>query len=211
LALVQKHLPAGSKLYSSGYNGSPLDDISVEQSWPAVPGVLDLRLLRIEASRTKNGTELYAESQDQWVITRPTSERIPAGVHEVVVTDSWPGSAPFLSRSVTRPATVHKLVGLFNSLGTVQPGTVMCPAPIAPLPIVKVVFRTSGTGPAAASATVSTQDNISWPTTVAGWVCVPIGFKVGGRSQTPLIGNVIAPIQRLLDVKLTRRVKLRPQ
>lgn len=133
------------------------------------------------------------------------------GVREVEITDGWPGKGPFLSRSVTSRAKVHKLVSLFNSLEIVQPGDIMCPAH-TPYPTVKIAFGTGATGRVVARAAVSTWTDLSWPITVAGWACGPIEFNVGGRNRNPLIGNVIAPIQRLLNVKLNRHQNVtRPQ
>jgi hypothetical protein len=176
----------------------------VIRSWPPVNGVLNLRWLYIGVTaRAKGGTELYAKSQSEWVITRPAGEHLPAGVREVDITEGWPGRDPFLSRRVTSRASVHKLVGLFNSLGTLQPGGINCPAD-TPTPTVNIDFRAGETRHLVARATVSASANFSWPANLPGWACFPITFDIGGRNWTPLAGNAIAPIQRLLHVKLAR-------
>lgn len=203
-SFVQSHLPPGSTVVTAGYGGSPPTQ-SVTRSWPPVRGILDDRLLDIEVTpRSDGSTRLYAEAQSEWVVTRPKSEHIPAGVHEVDITDGWPGHAPFLSRRVTRPATVHKLVTLFNSLGIVQPVDINCPAESV-TPVVAIAFRTSGTGGPVAEAKVSPSAHFSWPASVPGWNCFAISFSVRGRHWPALVGNVITPIHRLLRVKLGRR------
>lgn len=201
LSFVQAHLPPGSRLVSRGSGDSP-PMRSVIRSWAAVDGILGVRWLELQVtSRAPGGTRLYAESQSQWIIARPAGEHIPADVREVDIIDGWPGRAPFFSRRVTSAAQVHRLVRLFNSLGIVQPGSINCPSATV-TPTVKVQFRPSATGRPVARASVSSHANFSWPASVPGWACFPIAVNVRGRNQSPLVGNVITPIQRLLHVKL---------
>jgi hypothetical protein len=204
LSFVQAHLPAGSRVVSSGYGGRPTTQ-SVTRSWPPVAGILDDRLLEIAVTpRANGGTRLYTEAQSQWVIARPTGEHIPAGVREVDVTESWPGKAPFLSRRVTRRSDVHRLVTLFNSLGIVQPVGINCPSESAG-PVVEIGFREGRTGAIVALAKVSPSADLSWPASVPGWACFAIAFNVRGRNWTALVGNVITPIEHLLHLKFARR------
>jgi hypothetical protein len=205
LSFVQAHLPAGSSVVSRGAGG-PTFTRSVIRSWPPVRGVLDVRWLEIQVTARPGGsTRLYAEAQSQWVIARPEREYIPAGVREVDLTDRWPGHPPFLSRRVTRWADVRELVTLFNSLGILQPVGISCPAEQV-VPVVKIGFRTRGGGRAVAQAEVSSSADFSWPASAPGWACLPISFSVRGRNLTPLVGNVITPIERLLHLKLGRRL-----
>lgn len=142
LSYVVSHLPAGSKLVGSGSSGPNPVTRSVIRSWAPVKGVLDTRFLRIEVTgRSSGGSLLSAESQSQWVIVRRARERVPAAVTEVKITDGIPGHPPRLSRTVTAPRTVERLVDLFNSLGVVQPGSINCPGEPAGRPVVRVVFR----------------------------------------------------------------------
>jgi hypothetical protein len=203
LAFAQAHLPPGSTVVGSGYGGRPITQ-SVTRSWPAVPGILDGRWLVIEVTARPDGTtRLHAEGQSQWVITRPKAEHIPAGVREVDVTEGWPGKAPFLSRRVTRRLDVHRLVTLFNSLGIVQPVGINCPSESVG-PVVEVGFRASTTGETVALAKVSPWADLPWPASVPGWACFAIAFNVRGRNWTPLVGNVITPIEHLLRLKFAR-------
>jgi hypothetical protein len=199
LAAVEAHLPAGSTQIISGYGP---EDQSVIRSWPAVAGVLGLRWLRIEvASAPSGGTTLSAKSQSQWIVTRNAAERIPPGVREVDVTSGWPGKPPLLSLRVTSEAKVHELVSLFDSLGVLQPGVVNCPEIMAPTVIVS--FRARGRR--VARAMLSAQSDVSWPAYTGGWACFATQLSILGRHVSPLVGNVIRPIQRLLHVRLAAR------
>ncbi|HJS93889.1 MAG TPA: hypothetical protein VJ741_06475 [Solirubrobacteraceae bacterium] len=203
-SFVQSHLPPGSTVVTTGSGGSPLTQ-SVTRSWPPVRGILDDRLLEVAVTaRPDGGTRLYAEAQSEWVVTRPKGEHIPAGVREVNITDGWPGHPPFLSRRVTSRATVHKLVTLFNSLGIAQPVDINCPAESV-TPVVTIGFRTGRTGAPVAEAKVSSAANLPWPASVPGWNCFSISFTVHGRNWPHLVGNVIAPMHRLLHVRFGRR------
>jgi hypothetical protein len=176
----------------------------VIRSWPPVAGVLDIRWLEIAVTAQANGgTRLYAQSQSQWVVARPKGEHIPAGVREVDITDGWPGKEPLESRRVTGRASVRKLVTLFNSLEIVQPVAINCPAYTA-VPVIEIGFLAGGTGRLVAEAKVSSVANFSWPASTPGWACFSIAFNAGGRNWTPLAGNVITPIERLLHLKLPR-------
>jgi hypothetical protein len=204
LSFVTAHLPPGSAVVSRGSGSGPGGDSqSITFSWPPVLGVLSTRWLEVSVSTSATGTLLFAESQSEWVVTRPRAEQIPAGVREVVVTDGLLGKPPFLSRRVENHSKVGALVGLFDSLGIIQSGVMSCPGELVGSidPIVKVTFN-SVSGRPLAQATVSSSANQSWPASVPGWSCYPIDFSVLGRRQPPLAGNVIAPIQKLLHVKL---------
>jgi hypothetical protein len=203
LSFVETHLPSGSKVVSTGSGGPNPSTQSVIRSWPPVDGVLDVRWLEIDVtSASSGGTQLHAESQSQWVVTRPSGEQIPAGVREVDVTSGWPGKPPFVSRQVTNRADVRRLVRLFRSLEIVQPGAINCPA-FSPNPAAVVIdFRSGATKQVVADASVSPEASFSWPPNVPGWACFPVAFTVRGRKWNPLSGNVITPIERLLRVNL---------
>lgn len=173
LSSIQAHLPPGSKVISTGSGGPSPPSRSVLRVWPPVAGVLDGRWLDLTVTGTAQGdTLLYAEAQSQWVVTRPVGETIPHGVREVDVTSSWPGKPPFLSRHVTEPSKVHKLVALFDSLGRIQPVGINCPA-YTIKPIVRVGFRAGATNRLVAEASVSSAANFAWPASVPGWACFP--------------------------------------
>ena len=205
LSFVEAHLPAGSKVVSTGYGGPNPSSQSVIRSWPPVDGVLDLRWLEVDVtSRASGGTLLHAQSQSQWIVRRPLGEKIPAGVREVDVTSGWAGKPPLLSRRVTNRAKVRSLVALFDSLGILQPGAINCPADTSS-PIVVVRFRAGAMNRLVARASVSSAAGPSWPANAPGWACFPVTFSVLGHDWSPLAGNVITPMERLLHVKLAVR------
>jgi hypothetical protein len=198
LSFVESHLPSGSKVVSTGSGGPNPSSQSVIRSWPSVDDVLDARWLEIDVSAASSGgTQLHAESQSQWVITRPRGEQIPSRVREVDVTSGWPGQPPFVSRQVTNRAEVRRLVRLFDSLEIVQPAAINCPEESA-APVMDVEFRSGVANRVDADASVSSEASFPWPPNVPGWACFPVAFTVRGRSWSPLSGNVITPIERLL-------------
>jgi hypothetical protein len=204
LSYVESHLPPGSTLVSTGSGGPDASFHSVIRSWSPVSGILDVRWLELEvAGQSSGGTALSAESQSQWIVARPARERVPAPVMEVDVTEGPPGQPPQLSRRVSAPRTVRRLVALFDSLWIVQPGEISCPGETVH-PVVTVAFRGAATGRVLASATVDAAADFSWPASVPGWACFSIGFIAGGHRFDPLIGNVISPIDHLLHVRLER-------
>ena len=205
LSYVEAHLPPGSKLFSTGSSGPAPVSQSVIRSWAPVRAVLDTRWLEIAVAGRSNGTtNLFAESQSQWVVARPARERIPAGVTEVDVTEGLPGHPSQLTRTVTAPASVGRLVALFNSLEIVQPVAINCPSEGVE-PIVTVTFRGPAYGPALAVATVDSMADFSWRVSLPGWSCFSIGFTIGGHTSDPLIGNVITPLDHVLHVRLEGR------
>ncbi len=206
LSFVEAHLPPGSKVVTTGYVGPNPSSQSVIRSWAPVGDVLEVRWLEISVTSLASGsTQLYAKSQSQWVVTRPRGERIPPGVREVDVTSGSPGKPPFVSRQVTNRAEVRMLVKLFASLEIVQPGAINCPAYSPNPPTVTVDFRAGETDRLVADASVSSVASFSWPANTPGWACFPVGFTVLGRHWSPLSGNVITPIERLLRVNLAPR------
>jgi hypothetical protein len=205
LSFVEAHLPAGSKVVSTGYGGPSPGSESVTRSWPPIADVLDTRWLEVSVtSSASGGTLLQAKSQSQWVLTRPLSEQIPSGVREVDVTSGWPGKPPLVSRRVTGRAEVRRLVTLFDSLSIVQPDALNCPS-YSPRPVVVIGFHAGARNRLVAEASVSSAASFSWPASVPGWACFTITFNVLGRNRSPLVGNVITPIQHLLHVKLAPR------
>ena len=205
LSFVAENLPAGSTVVSSGSGGPNPISRSTIYSWPPVAGVLDVRWLEVQVtSRAGGGTLLYAKSQSQWVVARPPTEQIPAGVRDVEVTDGLPGKRPFLSDRVTGRAKVRALVARFDSLAIVQPGAINCPSETV-RPIVTVAFRGGVFDQTLAVARVSSTANLPWPADVPGWSCFPVSFNVRGHDQPALAGNVIKPIQRLLHIRLVSR------
>lgn len=205
MSFVAAHLPVGSKVVSSGSGGPNPSSQTVIYSWPAIAGVLDVRWLEVEVTeRADGGTALYAESQSQWVHTRSQGQQIPAGVGQVQVTDGLPRKRPFLTHLVNDQGKVRAIVAAFDSLGRIQPGVLNCPVETN-RSIVTFVFRDGASGRTLARASVSSTANFAWSADVPGWACFPVSLNTRDHTRPALAGNIIAPIQRLLHIKLPSR------
>jgi hypothetical protein len=171
--------------------------------WPPVGEVLDVRALNIEVTATASGgSTLYVDAQSQWIVTRPLRERVPAGVHEIVVSEANLGGATKTLRTVTAPAKLRSLAALLDSYWLVQPGAISCPIYRTTRTVI-LTFRSAG-GAELARASATTGNDESWPPSIAGWACYPIDFTIDGRAQPALAGNLIAPLERILHVRFRR-------
>ena len=105
-----------------------------------------------------------------WIYPRSPSERIPPATREIVV------RSPKLSTKVTDPAKVAEIRRWFDALPVSPPGiAIACPLVIRPS--ITLSFR-SADGVRLAHAAVPDA---------RAWICDPIGFAVGGRTEQPLI------------------------
>jgi len=205
LSFVTAHLPPGSKVDGAGSvtGGLPLQ--YVDHTWASVPGVLGIRLLRIQVTSTgSDQTLLSAVAQSQWIVKRPASERIPTSVGEINVTSSAPRKQPFLSRTVTNQKHVQDLVTLFNSLPLIQPAATSCPAERTDQPVVRITFKDKTTGQPVARASADSGANFTWAPSDGAWECYAVGLDIAGRRGIAVGGNVIGPLQRLLDASLAK-------
>lgn len=202
LPFVLAHLPPGSEPYEKG-GGGPPPSLSVIRAWPPIASQLGARLLSLQVTETgPNQTLLSAVAQSQWLVVRPASEQVPAGVRRLTVTSGVPGTRPLVSRTVTNRREIQTLVALFDSLPIVQPSAISCPGLFANTPVVTVTFKHSATGPALARARVLATAPHNLPATDAVWACFPVDFSVMGHRRAALAGDVLGPIQRLLHVRL---------
>jgi hypothetical protein len=202
LRYVVAHLRPGSKLESSGSGGSP-GSVAVSQIryWPPVRGVLDGRWLQIEAYTHGGHTYLTARTESQWVVAREANERIPASVTQITVSVANARGQRMHQMTVTKPRVVRRIVGLYNSLGVVQPAIIMgCPP--EPAGVLTLRFYTSPTN-VIATASSSTAADPHWPASAPAWACFPISIRLLARRRYPsLSGSVITPLGRLLHTKL---------
>ncbi len=205
LSFVTSHLPAGSKLEGTGNGGSP-PSVEVIRGWPPITGVLGVRWLQIQVTPLSgNRTRLSAVAQSQWIVARSTSERIPDGVREIEVTSGVAGEPPSLSRTLNDQQKVRSVIKLFDSLPPVQPVAVNCPAESPNQPVVTVTFRRRITGRPAATARVSSAANLHVPAIDGVWACSATQLNILGRRQPALAGNVIRPLEGLLNDDLAKR------
>lgn len=137
-------------------------------------------------------TVIRVDARVSWIYPRSPREKVPAGTREIVI------HTPRTTRTVKSPAKVASIVRWFDALPVFPPGiAVACPLILAAQ--IRLSFR-SAEGARLAQATV--------PATSAG-ICDPIGFRVGGKAERPLIDSAVGPsfarrLQRLLGVHLVR-------
>ena len=167
-------------------------------SFPAVKGVVSMRWLTFDAvALPDRSTGVRVDAHDVWSVSRPASEKVPAGVHEIDVTSALPGKAPFVERSVTSAAKVRRIVALLDAMEIVQPGVAYsCPAFPDDHPVVTIDFRATAGGRLLAPARGTDSDVASGP-------CNPVDLSIGRHRQTPMIGGeFVKQTERLLRVNL---------
>jgi hypothetical protein len=159
--------------------------------WPTGRDRVPSRFLDVTAVGLPGRTLLRVDAKAVWVYPRSPREKAPSAVREIDV------RAHGVSRKVTDPAKVARIVRWFDSLPITPPGvSLFCGLPLARH--VTFVFRSAG-GVRLASA-VAPAGGAS--------ICDPIDFSVRGRKQVPLVDRLPAHgfvhrVQRLLGVRLT--------
>ena len=208
ISFIRAHAPRGAKLLASGSSvegpGLPVGRFLAYQ-WPPRPAVLRSRQLVIAIVDLPGGrTGIRADAQVQWTIPRPADERIPPGVGELDVTRGLPHRAPEVSRHVTNPAEIHRLVAMIDRLQTIQPGAWACPAFPVNAPVVTFTFRSGLGGPPLAVA--SEPAFATEPTSP----CDPMTFSIRGHARKPLLGGaaVVRAAGRMLGVRLHVPIQL---
>lgn len=192
IAFAGTHAPRGSRRDGSGSAGglgAPANE-TLTFSFPANAGRISLRWLSVTMVALPDGsTGVRADAQDIWIVPRPASEVVPAGVSEVDVG----------AHRVTAAGKVATIVRWFDALPTVQPDSnFSCPALVAG-PKIRLAFRGAGGLLAWATFGANTIHHslVSTP-------CTPISFSTQGQVEFPeLVGGRFFPrVERLLGVKL---------
>lgn len=108
IAYVEAHPPAGGRQYSTGGAGNSETGstaLMVSFQWPAVGNVLGDRTVAVIVTALAGGqTGVLVETQSDWVVLRPSSERIPSTTREIRITSGAPGKVPAITVLVTRGA-----------------------------------------------------------------------------------------------------------
>ena len=148
------------------------------------------RQLEFGIQRTREGTILRVDAQVVWIYPRSTNESVRASrVREIDF------SAPKVSKQVTDPALIARIVRWFNEAPLLPPGigSPMCgPATAVP---VKLDFRGAGRT-VLAHVSVDAEE----PGGVSG-ACNPMSVTIGGTRQPALISpHFIGRVQRALGV-----------
>jgi hypothetical protein len=142
---ITAHAPAGSRVAMRGaggvngvvtsrYVGFSFGGFRTE--WPS-----ETLLVTVTAAQG-GGTAVRADGQVVWLFERPASERIPAGVGAVTISDHRINGASPGPWTVTDHARVRRIVALLDHLPAAQPGAVACPADLGPL--MTATFSTAG-------------------------------------------------------------------
>jgi hypothetical protein len=194
---LKAHPTAGLRWGGGGSDGGPAPPNAIESFYGRLVGGRPVqRVLSFGLAHERGRTFIRADAGAAWVYPRSPREVLPAGVRAIDI------SGGGVSRHVTAPAKVARIIRWFDALNIVQPGQGAVRCAIGPLYNVKFVFR-SASGAELASAIVP-----AGPTDD----CDPIRFTLGGRPQTPLIDSTpgkgkffIDRVQRLLRVRFPER------
>jgi hypothetical protein len=148
------------------------------------------RQLEFGIQRTRRGTILRVDAQVVWVYPRSPSESVRASrVREIDF------AAPKISRQVTDPALIARIVHWFNEAPLLPPGmgSPMCGA----FESVPVTLEFRGAGPKVlARVSVDAEE----PQGISS-ACNPMSVKIGGTPQPSLISSdFIGRVQRALGV-----------
>lgn len=166
---------------SSGKNTPPNDELSFSAG--------HTRYLNVAIVKLPTRLVIRVDALVVWIYPRSPAEKVPPAVRRIGVKTTT------VSREVTDPAKVKKIVDWFDALPISPPGVALfCPA----YRLIPVTFSfRSATGKLLAEAVV--------PAGGAG-ICDAITFDIHGKRQTPLIDSQHGPsfaarVERLLDVR----------
>jgi hypothetical protein len=171
IAFMTAHAPAGTKVTGTGYSSGPGDfSQSVSLALRHLPAGVYAEGLTIDAgSDGANKSLLWVDSWAAWLLPRPASEQIPAGIGAVTVLGDL-GNRAYPVATITAPDQVAALVGLVNRQQREQPGVTSCPFWVSPL--IDLRFRRAAATPVLAR--------------VAEDGCYGLHVALGGRVQPEL-------------------------
>lgn len=189
-SFIEAHSPVGPRRTVTGYaSGRHIPaNKSFTFLFTALDGRISTRQLEVTlVALPPHQTGIRVDAQDIWIVPRPISEKIPAGVHEVDVRTRK------ANVRVKSAAKVRRLIHLFDALPIVQhPAPPSCPPDTIRRPPLSVRFL-SADGITLARATV--------PGSFASGACGPIQFWIGSHRQKPLSGPLYGRIERVLGVR----------
>lgn len=198
IAWIEAHPPAGLVADGTGTGGR----YGVTQEWAvmfaarAVTGRISQAGVGVSATAaTGGGTALRVDAYAVWMITRPASEVIPAGVRSVLVSVDHYGGGPFKQALVTAPGKVARLVAFVDSRQLAQPGWHSCPAIGSFSRVLDLQFL----GPAGTSAVALAR--------AVEDACGDLTFSIRGRRQRGLQEQ--ASLGALLRTLRVRPVRIR--
>jgi hypothetical protein len=181
--------PAGSRLVETGGSGrgvrashEPGAAYDFGYWWGDARGIARERKLEVTVTRRGDGTAIRADAEGNWVVPRPSSERLPDGIRVIAIERERlvgryePRATGIVARGLIRsPEAVASIVALLDSLETVQPGRITCP-PEAPHSVIRLrLLRQIGGRPLATT-------RMDWPL----GPCKSLALTVEGRPQPSL-------------------------
>jgi hypothetical protein len=194
-AWVLSHPPAGGSFLGSGGDGGPgYRVVTPAYGFAPIRNVLLSRTLAVSITAAQGGgSAIRADAEVEWLIPRPRSERVPAGVRLVTITDTrvdvHTGRSTTSTIVVTDAARVRRIVGLVDALTLDELGEVSCPSPSGPLLDLRFYAKWGG--------------RVLGQATTPGY-CDTVAFEVRGRAEPMLIGaaGLIKSLDSLLHTLL---------
>jgi len=195
LDYVSSHAPLGMKQDGSGYsNGRQGSTESDMFEAPAIPGKLGERMMWVTVATLQDGqTGVAAEAQSDYVVPRPSSERVPAGASILTIARTRTTANGRRVRHVqlatvqlTRSVSIARVTRLIDSLPVAQPDVIMCEALMFPTTTYTLTWRRAAASrPLARAQFVEYHDAVQ----AVGSQCDTIGFSIGGHRRDALIGT----------------------
>jgi hypothetical protein len=139
-------------------------------SLPAVPGVLPVREMNVQAYDAGGGTVvIMADAMVSWQPARPASEVVPASVTVVTIAASGPWRGNPAPVTITSVPAVRRLAALVNGLPVSTAGPGLCPMEAG----FTLTFRAVAGGPAVAVAAGPAE-------------CGAVHLRLGGKDEPDL-------------------------
>jgi hypothetical protein len=208
LAYVGSNPPSGTKQDGSGSSDGPQGSTESDMfAAPAISGKLGERMLWVTVATLQDGqTGVLAEAQSDYIVPRPSSERVPTGASILTIARSRTTAngrrvrqAHLATIQLTRRATIRRVTRLIDSLPVAQPEVINCPAMMFPATSVTLTWRRSAASrPLARAQFVEYQD-----VQAVGSQCDQIGFSIRGHRRDSLTGTrVVARLRAATGGKL---------
>jgi hypothetical protein len=200
-AFVRAHPTRGSALSTTGTGDGPgATSDSFTFALPSVRHLLGTRSITVKVTTLAGGgTGVRVDTEVQWLLPRPASERVPRAALALQVTVRRPHHAPISDVSITDVAKIRRIASLINALDTLQPGVFDCTGE-ADDPVLTFTFRSSPGGPVLARARQLINPGET------GTPCDPMTLSIRARTRSPLVGGaeVLRAAQRLLGIRVPR-------
>lgn len=208
VAYIKAHPPRGSKLTAWGGTGgrhgvAPIEDL--QYSLSDIGGRVAPRVLTLEIVQLSDGSsEVRADAEEVWIVSRPASEKVPRGVREIDIREVQMQlthraghpfvTLPILSLKLTNRTKIKRIVSWIDARPLNQPVLYPCHGGLERTArVITFVFR------GARRAFLARASGVPFVGSPAP--CTPIDFRLRGRAQPPLLGGGFGQVQRILGVR----------